>query len=111
MAGIVRSAHVEVGGDQGVSPHALEQVFVAFPAHPHHHHGVMGIGNDFLDDFVAPLGIGISQPDGRGTAVDVFESALQIALFFVDEGFSIGDEELGEAAPKTTLFARLSPAH
>src|ERR1700722_18189008 len=53
----------------------------------------MRIGDNFFDDLVAALGIGIDGTHGRGTAVDIFKDPFQIALLFVDKRLPVGEQE------------------
>ena len=86
---------------EGVRLHARQQLLLTFHTDAHQHYRMMGIGNDLLDDLVAALMIGIGEANGRRIGVNIFKRTLEIALFFVDEGHAVGQQELHIAGLRT----------
>ena len=53
----------------------------------------MGVGDEFLGDGVAAAEVVGDDADGEGVLVDVVEVVLEVALFFMEEGLLVGEEE------------------
>ena len=60
----------------------------------HEQYRAMGIGEDVLDQAIAPARIGIGEPIKEAVSFRVFEAVLQIALFLVAKRCPVADEEL-----------------
>ena len=91
--GVVGAATIEVRGEQGVALEAGEDVFVAGDLDVHQNDGVVGVGDELLGDGVASVEIGGGDADGGGVGIDVVEVVFEVALFFVEEGLLVGEEE------------------
>src|SRR5580698_597233 len=54
----------------------------------------MRVGDDFGDQLVAPLGVGIGQAHAESMLAEVFNFGFEIAMRVVEEGLAVGHQEL-----------------
>ena len=55
---------------------------------------MMGVGDELLCDGIASSEVVGDDADGEGFVIDVVEVVLEVALFFVEEGLFVGEEQL-----------------
>src|ERR1041385_8805483 len=72
----------------------LEKLLLAFQTGVHEHTGEMRIGDNLLDDGVAPERIARGQTKARRVMVDVVALVDEVALLLVKKRFAVGDEVL-----------------
>ena len=84
--------------EQSVALEFGEQRFVAFDFHMHQHNGVVWVGDEFFGDLVAAVEVAGDDTHGERVGVNVVEVVLEVALFFVEERFTVGEEQFHVAS-------------
>ena len=99
--GIPCAAAVEVRRHERVAFQLREQGFVAVDFYVHQHDGVVRVGDELLGDGVAAAEVGRHDANRQRVGVDVVEVVLEVALFFMEKGFAVGEEQLHVAGLRT----------
>src|SRR5277367_7070390 len=80
--------------EQNVEVKFLEQLLIAFEAGVDEQSGLMGIGDDFLEDVIAAVGRVTDDFHAEPDVGEVLGSGGEIPALFMKESFAVGDEEL-----------------
>jgi hypothetical protein len=83
-----------VGGAQGVESKSFQKRFFPGQDRVHEEARQVRVGEDFLDEGIAPLRIGVRDPVPQDMTGEPFRRGTEMALLFVEETLSIRDEEL-----------------
>ena len=92
--GVAPSAAVEMRREQHVDLQSVRPLRFAFDARVNQHARPVRVGDDLLDDAIAPLRVARHDAITERVAADAVDLASQITLLLVKEAFSIGDQEL-----------------
>ncbi len=87
------AAAAEMRREQGVQVQAVEQRGVGFETDADEYNRRVRVADGLFGERIAAVGVAIDLPRAGGGRVDVGESADGVALFLVEEGSAIGDEE------------------
>jgi hypothetical protein len=93
VARVAPAAHFQVRRQQREEPQLGEHAGIRFDARLHEHTGLVRIGDDFLENAIAALGIGIGDTKTQRAWSQALMSIVQLA-FVAEEGFPIADEIL-----------------
>ena len=91
---VSRPAHTEVRGAQGVEPKPLQERFFPGEDRVHEEAGLMRVGKDLLDEWIAPLRVGVRDPVSEDARGEAFRGGTEMTLLLVEETLAIRDEEL-----------------
>src|ERR1017187_2869752 len=93
--GIVRTLTRQVRSQQRIeSKFSTQRLIEYFELRMHEHHRAMRIGQDMLDQAVAPVGFRIGEAIENTIPLRVFYPVIQVALFLVAKRFPVADEKL-----------------
>jgi len=99
--GIPYAPAVEVRGHERVTFQLREQGFVALNFYVHQHDRVVRVGEELLGDGVAAAKVGRHDANRQRIAIDVVEVVLEVALFFMEKCFAVGEQQLHVAGLRT----------
>ena len=93
--GVARAVTREVRSQQRVETQLAAQRFIEhFELGVHEQHRPMRIGEDVLDEPVAPVALRIGEAVEKTIAFRVFDPVIQVALFLVAKCFAVADQKL-----------------
>ena len=94
-AGVVSPPpHPEVGGAQGVKPEFFQERFTPREGRVHEEARQVRVGEDLLDDGIAPLRVGVRDPVSEDVMGKPFRHGSEMTLFLVEETLPVRDKEL-----------------